>query len=203
MTIDELMQTAPVIPVLVIDGEHDPVALAETLVGAGLRVLEVTLRTPQALDAIRAMAGVPGAIVGAGTVLSAADVERVRNAGGRIIVSPDTNSEVIETAAAAGLVSTPGYFTPSEAFTALRAGAHGLKFFPAEGGSPAVIKAQRAVLPRDVPLLVVGGVKPDSLHPWLDAGANGFGLGGGLYQPGQSVAETAAKAKAYVDALRR
>ena len=180
-------------------------AIGEALNAAGIVIIEVPLNSPEPLDSIERLAKSLGdrALIGAGTVLSAADVERVRNAGGRIIVSPDTNSEVIETAAAAGLVSTPGYFTPSEAFTALRAGAHGLKFFPAEGGSPAVIKAQRAVLPRDVPLLVVGGVKPDSLHPWLDAGANGFGLGGGLYQPGQSVAETAAKAKAYVDALRR
>jgi 2-dehydro-3-deoxyphosphogalactonate aldolase len=125
-------------------------------------------------------------------------VQDVKDAGGRIIVSPDTNTEVIATSADAGLVSSPGYFTPSEAFAAIRAGAHALKLFPAEAASPAVLKAQLAVIPREIPVLAVGGVKPDNMRPWLDAGATGFGLGGGLYQPGQSAADTLAKAKAYV-----
>src|SRR5205823_3228326 len=99
--------------------------------------------------------------VGAGTVLSASDVARIAGAGGRIIVSPDANPEVISAAAAANLVSCPGYFTPSEAFAALRAGAHGLKLFPAEGASPTVLKAQKAVLPSDIPILPVGGIQPD------------------------------------------
>src|SRR6185369_15051758 len=137
-------------------------------------------------------------LVGAGTVLSADDVRRVKDVGGRIIVSPDTNIEVVSAAAQACLVSSPGYFTPSEAFAAIRAGAHTLKLFPAEAASPAVLKAQLAVIPREIPVLAVGGVKPDNMRPWLDAGATGFGLGGGLYQPGQSAADTLAKAKAYV-----
>jgi 2-dehydro-3-deoxyphosphogalactonate aldolase len=135
-------------------------------------------------------------------VLEPEQVARVRDAGGEVIVSPNTYAPVIEAAAAAGMVSLPGYFTPSEAFLALRAGATGLKLFPAEGASPAVVKAQRAVLPKDAPLLVVGGVKPDAMQPWLDAGADGFGLGGGLYRPGQGVEETAAKARAYVEGVR-
>ncbi|MGZ8999190.1 MAG: 2-dehydro-3-deoxy-6-phosphogalactonate aldolase [Allosphingosinicella sp.] len=180
-------------------------AIGAALSEAGIVIIEVPLNSPNPLFSIEKLAKSLGdrALIGAGTVLSAGDVARVKDAGGRIIVSPDTNAEVIAASAAAGLVSTPGYFTPSEAFTALRAGAHGLKFFPAEAGSPAVVKAQRAVLPKDVPLLVVGGVKPDSLHSWLDAGATGFGLGGGLYVPGQSAQDTAAKAKAYVDGLFR
>jgi 2-dehydro-3-deoxyphosphogalactonate aldolase len=171
---------------------------------AGIAIIEVPLNSPDPLDSIARLARSLGdrALVGAGTVLSAADVARVADSGGRIIVSPDTNIEVIEASVAAGLVSSPGYFTPSEAFAALRAGAHGLKFFPAEAASPAVVKAQRAVLPRDVPLLVVGGIKPDGMKPWIEAGADGFGLGGGLYRPGQSAVETAAKAQAYVAALR-
>ena len=141
--------------------------------------------------------------MGAGTVLEPADVGRVKNAGGRIIVSPNTHPPVIEATAAAKLISLPGYFTPSEAFRALRAGATGLKLFPAEGASPAVVRAQRAVLPRMVPLLVVGSIGPDTMRPWIEAGADGFGLGSGLYKPGQSAAETAAKARAYVAALGR
>jgi 2-dehydro-3-deoxyphosphogalactonate aldolase len=100
------------------------------------------------------------------------------------------------------MVSLPGYFTPSEAFDAIRAGATGLKLFPAEGASPAVLKAQLAVIPRHIPLLVVGGVKPDNMQPWLDAGAAGFGLGGGLYSAGQSPEETHARARAYVTGVR-
>jgi 2-dehydro-3-deoxyphosphogalactonate aldolase len=141
-------------------------------------------------------------LVGAGTVLDPADVERVRDVGGQIIVSPDTNIEVIEAAAAAGMVASPGYFTPSEAFAAIRAGATALKLFPAEAATPAVLKAQLAVLPKDLPILAVGGITPDNMRPWLDAGATGFGLGGGLYKAGQSPAETLEKARAYVAGVR-
>ncbi len=127
----------------------------------------------------------------------------MKGVGGRIIVSPDTNVEVISAAAEAGLVSSPGYFTPSEAFAALRAGAHALKLFPAEAASPSVLKAQLAVIPRDVPVLVVGGVQPDNMQPWLDAGAMGFGLGGGLYKPAQTAEVTLRRARAYVAGVRR
>lgn len=171
---------------------------------SGIRIIEVPLNSPEPLDSIARLARSLGdrALVGAGTVLRPEQVAQVRDAGGRLIVSPDTNEEVIEAAVAAGLVSTPGFFTPSEAFRALEAGAHGLKFFPAEAASPAVVKALKAVLPRDVPLLVVGGVRPDSMLGWLDAGADGFGLGSGVYKPGSSAEETAARARAYVEGLR-
>ena len=179
-------------------------AIGGAVFEAGIRIVEVPLNSPDPLASIERLARRFGesALVGAGTVLEAADVARVRDSGGRIIVSPNTHAPVIEAAAAAGLVSLPGFFTPSEAFAALRAGATGLKLFPAEGAVPAVVKAQRAVLPKDVPLLVVGGIGPGTMQPWLDAGAQGFGLGSGLYRPGQSAQETAAKAKAYVDGLR-
>lgn len=172
---------------------------------AGIVIIEVPLNSPDPIASIERLARSLGdrALVGAGTVLSVADVARVRDAGGRIIVSPDVNGEVIEAAAKADLVATPGFFTPTEAFAALRAGAHGLKLFPAEAASPAVVKAHRAVLPKHVPLLVVGGVKPEDLQPWSDSGADGFGLGSGLYRPGQSAAETSAKAAAYMKALKR
>ena len=179
-------------------------ATGDALFEAGIRIIEVPLNSPDPLKSIERLAARLGdrALIGAGTVLKAEDVGRVKDAGGRIVVSPDTNSEVISAAAAAGLVSSPGYFTPSEAFAALRAGAHGLKLFPAENATPAVLKAQLAVLPRDVPIVVVGGIKPDNMRPWLDAGAAGFGPGSGLYRPGQTVADTAEKARAYVAGVR-
>jgi 2-dehydro-3-deoxyphosphogalactonate aldolase len=171
---------------------------------AGIRIIEVPLNSPNPLASIERLALSLGdkALIGAGTVLGTDCVARVQGAGGQIIVSPNTNPRVIEASVAAGLISLPGYFTPSEAFQALGAGAHGLKLFPAEAATPAMVKAQRAVLPADVPLLVVGGVKPDSMRPWLDAGANGFGLGSALYRPGQSAAETGANARAFVAGLR-
>jgi len=180
-------------------------AIGEAVYEAGIRIIEVPLNSPEPLASVEALARRFGEhmLVGAGTVLDPRDVTRVRDAGGRLVVSPDSNSEVIGATVAAGMVSSPGYFTPSEAFAALRAGAHALKLFPAEAASPAVLKAQRAVIPRDVPLLVVGGVKPDAMRGWIDAGATGFGLGGGLYQPGQSAAETLEKARAYVAGLSR
>ena len=179
-------------------------AIGDAIFEGGIRIIEVPLNSPDPLASIEKLAAKYGdrALVGAGTVLKAEDVARVRDAGGRIIVSPDTNPEVISAAASAGLVASPGYFTPSEAFTAIRAGATALKLFPAEAASPAVLKAQLAVLPRDVPVFVVGGIRPDNMRPWLDAGASGFGLGGGLDQPGQSPEETLAKAKAYVGGLK-
>ena len=182
----------------------DAEAIGAALWENGIRIIEVPLNSPRPLDSIARLAASLGdrALIGAGTVLEPEQVAAVRDAGGRLIVSPDTREAVIEAAVAAGMVSTPGYFTPSEAFRALRAGAHGLKFFPAEAASPAAVKAQKAVLPPGVPLLVVGGIRPDSMRAWLDAGADGFGLGGGLYKPGSSADETAERARAYVDGLR-
>jgi 2-dehydro-3-deoxyphosphogalactonate aldolase len=179
-------------------------AIGDALYESGIRIIEVPLNSPEPLKSIELLAKKfgDGVLVGAGTVLDAADVQRVRDVGGRIIVSPDTNANIIAATAAAGLVASPGYFTPSEAFAAIRAGATALKLFPAEAAAPAVIKAHLAVIPKDVPIMVVGGVTPDTMRPWLDAGASGFGLGGGLYKPGQSVAETLEKARAYVAQVR-
>ena len=179
------------------------VAVGEAIHSAGIRIIEVPLNSPEPLESIRRLAASMGdrALVGAGTVLDPSDVTRVRQAGGRLIVSPNTNRAVIEATAQAGMVSSPGFFTPSEGFEALAAGATALKLFPAEAVTPAYVQAQRAVLPKDVPLLVVGGVKPDSMRPWLEAGANGFGLGSGVYKPGQSPDEVGAQARAYVEGL--
>lgn len=182
----------------------EAVEVGEAIYAGGIRIIEVPLNSPDPFRSIELLARSLGdrALVGAGTVLDPADVRRVADAGGQIIVSPNVYSGVVEATAAAGLVSAPGYFTPSEAFEALRAGAHVLKLFPAEAASPAVVKAQRAVLPKDVPLLIVGGVKADTMRPWLDAGADGFGLGSGLYTPGLSGAEVESRARAYVAGLK-
>ncbi|HWT13476.1 MAG TPA: 2-dehydro-3-deoxy-6-phosphogalactonate aldolase [Allosphingosinicella sp.] len=178
-------------------------AIGEALYEGGIRIIEVPLNSPQPYASIARLAAALGerALIGAGTVLDPVDVARVHEAGGRIVVAPNTDAAVIAATVQAGMISTPGYFTPSEAFEAIAAGAHGLKLFPAEAASPAVVKAQKAVLPADIPLLVVGGVRPEGMQLWLEAGADGFGLGGGLYRPGQSPEETAAKARAYVAAL--
>jgi len=183
----------------------DAEAIGDAVYAGGIRIIEVPLNSPDPLRSIELLAKRLGerALVGAGTVLAVEDVQRVKDVGGRIIVSPDTNADVIAAAAQAALVSSPGYFTPSEAFEAIRAGAHALKLFPAEGASPAVLKAHLAVIPRDVPVMAVGGIKPDNMQPWLEAGAAGFGLGSGLYKPGQSAAETLEKARAYVAGVRR
>jgi 2-dehydro-3-deoxyphosphogalactonate aldolase len=180
-------------------------AIGAAIFEAGITIIEVPLNSPRPLDSIGRLARTleGKALVGAGTVLDPADVARVKDAGGRVVVSPNSFAPVIEATVAAGLISLPGYFTPSEAFDALRAGAHGLKLFPAEGATPAVVKAQRAVLPAETPLLVVGGVRPDTMRPWREAGADGFGLGSALYRPGQSAAETADKARAFVAAASR
>jgi 2-dehydro-3-deoxyphosphogalactonate aldolase len=179
-------------------------AIGDAVYEGGIRIIEVPLNSPDPLRSIALLARKFGdeVLVGAGTVLKASEVRDVQAAGGRIIVSPNTNLDVVAASAAAGLVSSPGFFTPSEAFAAIGAGATALKLFPAEGASPAVMRAQLAVIPKDVPVMAVGGIKPDTMQPWLKAGAAGFGLGGGLYQPGQSAADTLAKARAYVAGLK-
>lgn len=182
----------------------EAVAIGDAIANAGIRIIEVPLNSPEPFKSIEALAKHFGdeALVGAGTVLDPDDVQRVCRAGGRIVVSPSTDTAVIRATWEAGIVSSPGYFTPSEAFAALAAGAHVLKLFPAEAASPAVVKAQRAVLPKDAPLVIVGGIRPDNMRPWLDAGADGFGLGSGLYRPGQSADQVSRQAQAYAEGVK-
>ncbi|KXU31629.1 2-dehydro-3-deoxy-6-phosphogalactonate aldolase [Sphingobium fuliginis] len=174
-------------------------AAADALVEAGFRLIEVPLNSPDPLLSIERLARRVGdaAIVGAGTVLTVDQVAQVQDAGGAMVVSPNTDIAVIAETAKRGMVSLPGYFTPSEAFAALAAGASGLKLFPAEAATPAVVKAQRAVLPKEVPLLVVGGITPANMEPWRQAGADGFGLGSALYRIGATTEEIAASARAF------
>jgi 2-dehydro-3-deoxyphosphogalactonate aldolase len=178
-------------------------AIGDALVGAGIGIIEVPLNSPDPYRSIARLRAHLGhrALVGAGTVLEPEQVGLVARAGGQIVVSPNTNPPVIAATVEAGLVSAPGYFTPTEAFAALRAGAHALKLFPAEAAGPAVVKAQRAVLPRAIPLIVVGGVSPALMKGYLEAGADGFGLGGGLYRPGDDARTVRDRAIACVRAL--
>jgi 2-dehydro-3-deoxyphosphogalactonate aldolase len=180
-------------------------AIGDAIYEGGIRIIEVPLNSPDPLESIERLASRFGerVLVGAGTVLRPGEVGEVKRVGGRLVVSPDTNVDIIAASAQAGLVSSPGFFTPSEAFAAIRAGANALKLFPAEAATPAVLKAQLAVIPGDIPVMAVGGIKPDNMGPWLDAGAKGFGLGSGLYKPGQSATETLEKARAYVAGLKR
>jgi 2-dehydro-3-deoxyphosphogalactonate aldolase len=178
-------------------------AIGDALYEGGIRIIEVPLNSPDPLDSIARLSARLGdrALIGAGTVLRTDEVDPVRAAGGQLVVSPSANPEVIAATAAAGLVSCPGVYTPTEAFAAIGAGADALKLFPAEASSPAALRAMRAVLPPDLLMVVVGGITPDSMGPWLAAGANGFGLGSGLYRPEQSAADTLLKARAYVEGL--
>jgi 2-dehydro-3-deoxyphosphogalactonate aldolase len=143
------------------------------------------------------------ALIGAGTVLSANDVDAISDAGGRLVVMPHSDTAVVERAKARGLVCVPGFATPTEAFAAIAAGADALKLFPAEGGSPAVLKSLRAVLPRDVPIIPVGGIDERSFEAWLAAGAAGFGIGSALYKPGVTADVLRARAQTLVAALRK
>lgn len=179
------------------------VAIGEALVEAGIEIIEVPLNSPDPLVSIEALARRFGdkVLVGAGTVLTVEQVGQVARAGGRIIVSPSTDYDVIAATAAEGLVSAPGYFTPSEAFLALKAGATALKLFPAEAATPALVRAQRAVLPKDVPLLIVGGVTRQAVGQWFEAGADGFGLGSALYKPGQTAQQVGQQARDFVAAV--
>ena len=181
---------------------QDAVAICEEILAAGIDRIEVPLNSPEPFDSIARIVDAMGdrALIGAGTVLSVADVDRVNAAGGRLIVSPDCNPEVIAHTKALGLQSYPGVMTPTECFTALRTGADGLKFFPGDMIGPAGLKAVRAVLPKGTEAYAVGGANPDNFKDWVAAGATGFGIGSAIFKPGDTPAEVRAKADAIVAA---
>lgn len=183
----ESLDRLPLIAILRGLRPDEAVAVGEAIVAAGFICLEVPLNSPEPLESIarlrRALDG--RALVGAGTVLDADAARAVARSGGQIIISPDTNPEVIRTAKGLGLLSIPGVFTPTEAFGALAAGADALKLFPAEVAGPAGLKAMRAVLPSDLRVYAVGGVDPQGIGRWRTAGASGFGVGSAIFKPGQ------------------
>jgi len=176
-------------------------AMGEALVSSGFAIIEVPLNSPEPLKSIAALTQqFPQTLIGAGTVLNAQQVQDVHAAGGRLIVSPNFNPAVVAQALALNMVVLPGVATPTEAFAALDAGAHGLKLFPAEMISPATVKALRAVLPKAAALMPVGGITPDNMAAYRKAGASGFGLGSALYAPGRSAELVGEKAVAFVRA---
>jgi 2-dehydro-3-deoxyphosphogalactonate aldolase len=203
--VDPHFAALPLIAILRGVRPDEAVAIGETLLDAGFRVIEVPLNSPEPLASIRRLAEAFGdrARIGAGTVLTVEQVRDVAAAGGTLVVSPNANPAVIRATKAAGLWSAPGVATPTEGFAALDAGADVLKLFPAEQLPPAVVKAWRAVLPRDVPLVPVGGVAPETMAAFVSAGAAGFGLGSALYKPGMTPADVRRAADAFVTAWRK
>ena len=179
-------------------------AISGVLTAEGFRVLEVPLNSPRPFESIRLLAGECGeqCLVGAGTVLAVADVARVRDAGGKVVVMPHADTAVIREAKGLGMVCIPGVATPTEAFAALAAGADGLKMFPAEALPPGALKAWRAVLPREALVFAVGGIRPDNMSAYWSAGASGFGTGSNLYAPGAPALQVRAAASAYAAGFR-
>jgi len=202
--LDSYLKDLPLIAILRGVTPDEIVAVGRALYDAGFRVIEIPLNSPQPYESIRRLTAELGdsCLIGAGTVLTETQVAEVAAAGGRLIVSPNANLAVIRASKAAGLVSAPGVATPSEGFAALEAGADSLKLFPAEQLGPAVVKAWRAVFPRELALLPVGGITPDNMGPYVAAGANGFGLGSALYKPGLSAAQVSANAQAFAAGWR-
>ena len=203
MDLANLLAACPLVAILrgIRPDEAEPIC--DALAAAGLRVVEVPLNSPDPFSSIACLARRFGGtmLVGAGTVMRAADVDRVADAGGRLIVTPHADPAIVRAAKARGLLAVPGFFTPAEAFSLLDAGADALKLFPAEGGSPAMLRALRAVLPPGTMVLPVGGIDATNLAAWRAAGAAGFGIGSALYKPGDTAATVAAKAGALTAAL--
>lgn len=208
MTNDKLaadaMAQSPVVAILRGVRPDEVAAVAEALIEEGVRLIEVPLNSPEPLESIRRLAQQAGdaAVIGAGTVLDPADVDRVADAGGQIIVTPNTNAAVIRRALDRGLVPMPGFFTPTEAFAALAAGAQYIKLFPAGSLGIGYYKAIKAVLPASAGVLAVGGIGPANAREWLEAGAAGLGIGTDIYRPGDTPETVRAKARAIMAAVR-
>ncbi|MEN5339872.1 2-dehydro-3-deoxy-6-phosphogalactonate aldolase [Stenotrophomonas sp. TWI143] len=199
------MQPLPLVAILRGLTPQEAPAIGAALAEAGFHILEVPLNSPQPLQSIELLAKQLGdrCLIGAGTVLSTTQVQDVNNAGGRLVVMPHADVEVIAAAHASGMVCTPGVATPTEAFAALRAGADALKLFPAEQLPPPVLKAWSSVLPAGTPLLPVGGITPQRMAAYRQAGAAGFGIGSALYAPKTPADDVARRARAFIDAWNR
>lgn len=196
---------SPVLAILRGVTPDEVLPVSEALLAEGIKAVEVPLNSPDAFVSIEKLADKFGAdaLIGAGTVLTAEDVRRVRNAGGRLVVSPNFDADVTAETKAQGLASMPGVFTPTEAFAALKAGADALKYFPAELGGPAAVKAWRAVIPPDVVIAATGGVSADTLSAWLESGCQIAGAGSWLYRPGAAPSDVKARAREFGAAYKK
>ncbi len=201
----DILHRAPLIAILRGIEPEEVEAVGDALVEAGIAIIEVPLNSPRPLSSIERLARrlERSALVGAGTVLRVEDVNAIRNAGGRLVVMPHADAEVVGHAKSLDLAVVPGFATPTEAFRMIAASADGLKLFPAEGSSPAVLKSIRAVLPPEIPIIPVGGIDETNLDAWRRAGAAGFGIGSALYRPGADAAVTGARARRLISALQR
>lgn len=200
---ERALEQMPLVAILRGISPAEALPVGSALFEAGFRLIEVPLNSPQPLESIAKLAHhLPDAVIGAGTVTNIDEVRQVQSAGGQLVISPHFDQEVVSITVARGLISLPGVMTPTEAFAALRQGAHALKIFPAELVAPHTIKAMCAVLPKAVRLLMVGGITPSLLKPYRAAGACGFGLGSSLYKPGDSVSTVATQARAFVESWR-
>jgi len=202
-TLADWLARCPLIAVLRGIRPEEAVPVGEALVQAGITILEVPLNSPDPVESIRRLAARFGdsALVGAGTVMTEAQVAEVAAAGGRLLVTPHADPALVRSAKARGMLAAPGFFTPAEAFALLAAGADALKLFPAEAASPAVLKALLAVLPKGTPILPVGGMAAETIAPWRQAGAAGFGIGSALYKPGDGPDLVGSRARALRRAL--
>jgi len=200
----EAMERLPLVAILRGIKPLETVAIGRVLAERGFTMIEVPLNSPEPFVSIKLLRNALPAdvLVGAGTVTDADDVAHVRVAGGELIVMPHADVTVIAAAKAAGMIAVPGIATPTEAFAALKAGADALKLFPAELITPPVLKAMLAVLPKGVATLPVGGITTQTMRPYIEAGAKGFGLGSALYKPGMSATDVGARADAFVTAWK-
>jgi 2-dehydro-3-deoxyphosphogalactonate aldolase len=197
------LRRCPLIAILRRIRPEEAEGVTEALEAAGIAIVEVPLNSPKPFESIGLLVRRFGdrLLIGAGTVMNRAQVAEVAEVGGRLIVTPHAETEVVRAAKQRGLFAIPGFFTPSEAFALLAAGADAIKLFPAEAASPAVLRAMRAVLPAGVPVLPVGGIDAGNMAPWREAGAAGFGVGSSIYRAGDSAAVVGEKARRLVQAL--
>jgi 2-dehydro-3-deoxyphosphogalactonate aldolase len=202
MALRDWLQRCDLVAILRGVTPEEVLPIGEALAEAGFAVLEVPLNSPRPVESIRKLVAHFGdrLLVGAGTVMTPAQVATVADAGGKLVVLPHASEAVVRAAKARGMVAVPGFFTPTEAFAMLAAGADGLKLFPAEAASPAVLKAMRAVLPANTLVLPVGGIDAGNIPAWRAAGAAGFGIGSSIYKPGDTPEIVAAKAQALLSA---
>ena len=197
------MDSLPLVAILRGLKPEEALGVGQAIVNAGFHILEVPLNSPDPLRSIQIMAeAFPNALVGAGTVTTAQQVRDIKAAGGQLIISPHLDDNVVCEAVNLGLISMPGVATPSEAFRAIALGAHGLKLFPAEMISPAVVKSMRAVLPTHMKLIPVGGIGVHNMADYRKSGASGFGIGSALFAPGKSAQAVGESADAFVQAWK-